>query len=143
MTTAYEKCPYCTAEFHGDPSPRCAAENAILQVGNHIWTRHPEQLFQCGRGRSTVAKDYWRENNTCSYCGGMSPEALFANIEAGVEAVPTDKNYKIYVGQWKFYFQHLDEPGMLKFIDLYNNGKINMPDRFYVMPFFMKAKNAT
>jgi hypothetical protein len=40
---------------------------------------------------------HWREDGTCSYCGSISPELLFAAIEAGHTIEPTDKNYKIYV----------------------------------------------
>jgi hypothetical protein len=41
---------------------------------------------------------HWRENGTCSYCGSISPEMLFAAIEAGTAVLgATDKNYKLYV----------------------------------------------
>lgn len=40
---------------------------------------------------------HWREDETCSYCGSLSPEALFRAIDEGCELGPTDKNYKVYV----------------------------------------------
>ena len=40
----------------------------------------------------------------------------------------------------KFYFQHLDEPGMHRFIELYNARSLNIgyPGHFYSLPFFMR-----
>jgi hypothetical protein len=64
---------------------------------------------RCGRRSDPFAPDFpgedtWREGGnpyhmspTCSYCGSITPEALFAAIEAGHEIGPTDKNYKLYV----------------------------------------------
>jgi len=46
------------------------------------------------------AEDEWRDRDghqVCSYCGSLSPDELFAAIEAGCELDPTDKNYKVYV----------------------------------------------
>jgi len=40
---------------------------------------------------------HWTEDGTCSYCGSISPDALFAAIAAGCELGPTDKDYKVYV----------------------------------------------
>lgn len=86
-----------------------------------------------------------------------------------VEVVPTDKNYKVYVhnkggdkfkhshsgkmddlaGKWscttderdetKFYFQHLSEPQMKRFVELLNEKKLNIgaPGHFYRMPYFI------
>lgn len=39
----------------------------------------------------------WLDDRTCSYCGSMHPDDLFAAIEAGSVITPTDKSYKIYV----------------------------------------------
>ena len=93
----------------------------------------------------------WRDNGTCSYCGSMSPTQFFRAIEAGAEIGPTDKNYKVYVDggpdDWnhgKFYFQHLDEPDKRRFIDLYNEGVMNLgyPGNFYTRPFFVSDPRA-
>lgn len=81
----------------------------------------------------------WRDSGTCSYCGSISPDAFFAAIEAGEELTPTDKNYKVYVGhRRKFYFQHLSDDEMNRFIDLHNARKLKLayPGYFYVRPFF-------
>lgn len=65
--------------------------------------RHEDHMFP-------NVVDSWRPDGTCSFCGSMSPEKLFAAIEAGKEITPTDKSYKIYVdGSQKFYFQHLSK----------------------------------
>lgn len=43
----------------------------------------------------------------------------------------------------KFYFQHLTEPQMLRFIELLKAGKlkIDYPGHFYVTPFFISYKD--
>ncbi|MEA2678047.1 MAG: hypothetical protein QOJ81_2188 [Chloroflexota bacterium] len=40
----------------------------------------------------------------------------------------------------KFYFQHLDEVGQLRFLELYNSKAITLgdPGYFYALPFFMR-----
>jgi hypothetical protein len=173
-----------------------------------------------GMGDRFPGPDTWRSRGdayaidpTCSYCGSIQPEALFAAIEAGAEIGPTDKNYKVYVaianptpdairvtggsfgpeplaapsvapGSWtkresemtaeeratalrcgwdvdrrepgsdpwiifgpagpkrhgKFYFQHLDEAGQRRFIDVVNAKVINFgyPGYLYSLPFFMR-----
>lgn len=103
---------------------------------------------------------------TCSFCGSMNPNEFMAKVEAGVEVGPTDKSYKCYVQldtginpitvtedtgprstftrtiggvkQMKFYYQHLNEAQMLRFIELLNTRqmKIGLPGHFYVRPFF-------
>ena len=85
----------------------------------------------------------WDKDGTCSYCGSMNPEEFFAQIEAGAELGPTDKNYKVYVGEagshrGKFYFQHLSKEHQVRFIVLYNSGKMKIgpPGEFYVKPYF-------
>ena len=96
--------------------------------------------------------DRWREDQTCSYCGSLSPAKLFEAIEAGTALDPTDKSYKLYIGKLgadgqeihaspagKFYFQHLSEAERRRFVELSNAGKLHMPHGwFYVMPFFMR-----
>lgn len=43
-------------------------------------------------------ESHWRDDGTCSYCGSLNPDILFAAIEAGTaELGATDKNYKLYV----------------------------------------------
>lgn len=44
--------------------------------------------------------DFWNSrygHKACSYCGSISPDELFAAIEAGAKLGPTDKSYKVYV----------------------------------------------
>lgn len=79
----------------------------------------------------------------CSYCGSVSQEQFLKFVEDGGEVEPTDKNYKAYcrgVGSGKFYFQHLDEAGIEKFIQLHNSKtmKFAYPGYFYVRPYFVK-----
>lgn len=99
--------------------------------------------FTCPRQAETGfdGEATWHDDGTCSYCGSLSPEKFFEAIGAGNEIGPTDKNYKVYVkpGHRKFYFQHLDEDGKRRFIDLLNEGNVVIgdPGYFYVRPFFI------
>lgn len=86
--------------------------------------------------------DHWSDDH-CSWCGSQHPDSFLADVEAGVEIIPTDKTYKVYgKDRQKFYFLHFSEEQMLKFIELYNVKKmvIGYPGYFYTLPFFMKAK---
>lgn len=92
---------------------------------------------------------HWRADGTCSYCGSVSPERLFAAIEAGMVLEPTDKDYKVYLrtesgdGQeQKFYFQHLSVEERHRFIGLMNEKrlKLGLPGHFYVLPFFVQRE---
>lgn len=90
----------------------------------------------------------WRDDGTCSYCGSMRPERFFECVAAGAEITPTDKDYKAYVAlpspqsgrEGKFYFYHLDDAGMRRFVELLNAGgmKLAFPGHFYVPPFFVR-----
>lgn len=91
-----------------------------------------------GCGITPPEDDHWMEDKTCSYCGSMSPEALFKAVESGEKLGPTDKDYKVYVGAThKFYFQHFSKEDWNKFTGLLNAGSIKLghPGRFYVLPF--------
>lgn len=113
--------------------------------------------------------DFWREDNTCSYCGSLNPETFMSRLEAGdVQLSPTDKTYKVYLrnreggrpfmqtyrtdsdrtgdaskhtwetretSQMKFYFDHLGESQMQRFVELYNDKKLNV--FFTRLPSFM------
>lgn len=89
-------------------------------------------------------EDEWREDNTCSFCGSLSSEEFFRRVEAGESIGPTDKNYKAYVGpdHSKFYFMHLSEDEMKRFVELVNDKKmkIGIPGHFYVMPYFVTKR---
>jgi hypothetical protein len=72
----------------------------------------------------------------------MNPEDFLEAVEAGQKITPTDKSYKAYVADTKkFYFQHLNEEQMTKFIELYNQKKFNFeyPGHFYVTPYFCQT----
>ncbi len=57
----------------------------------------PRRMEGFGPWERKTGLDAPREDGTCSFCGSISADALFAAIEAGCELGPTDKNYKIYV----------------------------------------------
>jgi hypothetical protein len=101
------------------------------------WTRDPDQ-------DTWIARDGQR---CCSFCGSLEPAAFLAGIARGDEVIPTDKNYKAYIGSAhrKFYFQHLDEAQQQRFIDLYaaKTMHVGVPGYFYRLPFFMRVRPAT
>jgi hypothetical protein len=92
----------------------------------------------------TPDADKWREDGTCAYCGSLSPERFFELVEAGAEVTPTDKDYKAYIRpggsarDLKFYFQHLDEAGRDRFVELHNSKRMRLgvPGHFYRRPYF-------
>ena len=102
--------------------------------------------FLCPRRNETPGPfnlpefDFWRHDETCSYCGSMSQELFMLNVEAGKELGPTDKNYKVYVEpRGKFYFQHLDKAQRMRFVEMLNKKDVTIghPGHFYVKPFFI------
>lgn len=109
--------------------------------------------FTCGRrhemfafGAGVENKDSYDSDGRCSYCGGISQERFFELVTEGAEVGPTDKSYKAYVnaidGEFrKFYFQHLDDAGRSRFIEMLDakSMTVGCPGHFYVLPFFAKA----
>lgn len=82
----------------------------------------------------------------------MNPDELMVRLEIGdIELGPTDKNYKVYVTNKdgaelgrehsKFYFQHLSDDQMKRYIELHNDKKIKYgyPGYLYVQPFFARS----
>ncbi len=71
------------------------------------------------------------EENRASFpSGGLSPR-----VGAWVQVAPTPDTK-----QDKFYFQHLDDDGRTRFVELLNARVLNIgvPGHFYVMPFFAR-----
>lgn len=97
-------------------------------------------------GTPWPAEDEWRDG-TCSYCGSMRPDDLFAAIAVGAEIGPTDKNYKVYVRggdrithggargtfEGKFYTSHLNRRDATRLRALLDEGrvKVGYPGHFY------------
>ena len=102
-----------------------------------------EEIAGYAYAKGLEPPDEWREDGTCSWCGSKNPEFVFQAIENGLEIVPTDKNYKIYIltnpGTPKFYFQHFSKEDRKRFTDLLNDKKIKFaqPGYFYRLPFFL------
>lgn len=118
------------------------------------WKMMTADGFTCGRRNELFAyqanrrgEDYYSMRDgapRCSYCGSISEEKFFEYVDQGATVEPTDKNYKAYVSGegiafTKFYFQHLSESGMHKFVEYMNAGKFKLayPGRFYRAPFFV------
>lgn len=103
--------------------------------------------FTCPRriadGRGGVEdEDTWRDTGgiigqkgACSYCGSMHPEDFMDAARDGKEIGPTDKSYKVYVGdhEGKFYTHHLHPNHSNEFYDLVMDGMVNIgyPGHFY------------
>jgi hypothetical protein len=91
------------------------------------------------------SQPHWREDNTCSHCGGMKPSIALDAIKNGATVVPTDKNYKIYIEQVpggkmlpsspanKCYLNHFSESQAVEFVLLNKQGKMKLatPGHFY------------
>ena len=78
-----------------------------------------------------------RQRMIGSYVGaGMSEAEAAQMVDSEGEFIGTGH----HIG--KFYFQHLSEPQMREFYDLLIAKRLNIgyPGRFYVLPFFMKAR---
>lgn len=105
------------------------------------WERK-EGLDRYERGGGLVG-----QRRSCSFCGSLPPGDFMEAVRAGAVLEPTDKPYKVYVGEpttAKFYFQHLSEEQRREFFDLYVAEQINVgyPGHFYVLPFFMRRPAA-
>ena len=106
---------------------------------------HPcPRMAEVGHGSKSPFKlptdSKWRDNNTCSWCGGLNPDVALNMIENGAIVGPTDKNYKIYVDDMKkVYFQHFENKHKDRFIMMLNDNKINFDSfgGFYVLPYFV------
>lgn len=99
------------------------------------------ERFTCPRDPVRGQGASWRPDRTCIFCGSMHADDFMAAASSGVRLVPTDKNYKVYVGtaQKKFYFQHLTDAQRDEFVKLMNGGKMVLatPGYFYTLPYFV------
>lgn len=82
--------------------------------------------------------NYDQERNgyhTCSYCGSVEPGEFMQAVRDGVEVGPTDKSYKVYVGNHdgKFNPVHMTPEQGDEFRRLYVAGRVNVgyPGHFY------------
>lgn len=110
----------------------------------------PRRMQELGPWEYKEDLDNWfkigSEYTSCSFCGSMDPEDFLELMRSGAGTLgSTDKNYKVYINlpgeMHKFYFMHFDKEQKMKFIDLYNNRKINKvsigyPGYLYTTPFF-------
>lgn len=77
---------------------------------------------------------HWRDDDTCSHCGGLKPSIALEKIKAGSEIIPTDKNYKMYIDSTtKVYFNHFSESQAVELVTLIETkeAKIGYPGHFY------------
>jgi hypothetical protein len=94
-----------------------------------------------------LPQPHWREDNTCSHCGGIRPSLLLKALkEKRVSLTPTDKNYKVYYnmldgtpnlsgypGANKCYFNHFSESQAVELVLMWhrNEIKFEVPGSFY------------
>ena len=100
----------------------------------------PRRLEEFGPWEHEEGLDHWRDDHTCSFCGSLDSDLVMERIEAGEEITPTDKDYKIYIGEHnKAYFQHFSKEQRTRLVELVNDKKVKFkyPGHFYVLPFFM------
>jgi hypothetical protein len=100
----------------------------------------PRRLNEFGPWDHTEGQDV-PIRDRCPFCGSLTGDAFMVRVRAGERLGPTDKSYKVYLDDAKFYFQHLSEDQRREFFELYRDGKLNVgyPGRFYVLPFFIRA----
>lgn len=137
-----------------DPAKSVIEGNAVVAQPNEIVDASrlhtcPRRVENPGGVFRLPKNDVWSTDDTCSYCGSMHPDKFMAGVENGdYELGATDKDYKVYVGSdgkdpavrhAKFYFMHLSEDQMHRFVELYNAKTIKFQGgtKFYRMPFFM------
>lgn len=101
----------------------------------------PRRLNELGPWERTEGLDI-PVAGRCPFCGSITPETFLERARDGNQLVPTDKPYKVYLGDTndKFYFQHLTNEQRREFFDLFQSGRLNLgyPGHFYVLPFFIK-----
>lgn len=87
----------------------------------------PRRLYEFGPWDHEENKsEKWREDYTCSFCGGINPDKVIELIKKGYRVSRTDKNYKIYIetpygmnredsqlpnkqSMWKVYIMHFSK----------------------------------
>jgi hypothetical protein len=117
-------------------------------VSSNIMSELLEDVFwgRCAPASMSPVFNYdrepkWRDDGTCSHCGGMRPSIALKAIREGAEVEPTDKNYKIYLRginvpgcpAGKCYLNHFSESQAVEFVVLNETGKMKLayPGRFY------------
>lgn len=75
----------------------------------------PRRLGEIGPwDHEETDQDSWREDSTCSFCGGLQPEIFFHWVKRNAKITTTDKKYKLYIetgtnSMQKVYLQHFSE----------------------------------
>lgn len=122
-----------------DESQRCPRRSELGgEPGIDTWIDHGAFV---SRVLGRLLGEVKQHDRTCSYCGGLHPDDFIRRVQEGEEVVPTDKNYKAYVGpdHQKVYFQHFGRNQKVWVVETVNVGgmKFAAPGHFYVNPFFM------
>ena len=120
-----------------------------LLVHNGRRTTCPRRMREVGPWEKKPFQDWWRLDETCSFCGGLLPEVFFHRVRLGDLVLPTDKSYKAYLvsagRQRKVYFQHFSSDDQALFLRLLTSAtmRLGAPGHFYVRPFFLTEKKRT
>jgi len=131
----------------------------------------PRRMTDFGPWEREENLDRWRSGTSfakyandptfrnCSFCGSIDPEQFLDFVAQGWVVVPTDKDYKAYLGRpvdphpllegsevtidfeevGKFYFQHLTAEQQGRFVELLNSDQMRLayPGHFYRKPYFI------
>lgn len=79
---------------------------------------------------------------SCTFCGSLHPDEFMARIKVDEPKSKlnfSDKAYKTYVGDLKFYWEHLSEEQMREFVQLWNERKVT--SEYGALPYFMRILN--
>lgn len=97
-----------------------------IEVGMHD---ADSPLMGAGEGLDTYSTGHGLigQPRGCSWCGSMPPDDFMEAVRAGIEIGPTDKSYKLYVGEHsgKFYTAHLSPEQGHEFWELTKEKKVN------------------
>ena len=132
------------------------------EIGDHSIFKYPT-TDSWNVGSSLAPYHESPDFHSCSYCGSLHPDEFLYYLEQGWYLVPTDKNYKAYLGKpveppttllnnitidhhdaGKFYFQHLNPDQRDRFINIYNDRKCKVayPGYLYTLPYFVARRKS-
>ena len=121
---------------------------------------HPcPRMAEMGHGPGSrfklPTKSHWRDDHSCSFCGGLDPNEAFRLLEDGARISTTNKDYKIYLRHedvptpsGKVYFQHFDREDRQRFVRMLNDKRLKFVEVggqelwFNPLPFFITYDKA-
>lgn len=79
------------------------------------------------RTRQFEIKDFYTDEDKCTYCGSISPQKFLILIKSGIK-VRIDKVNKVFIidNSMKFHYNHCDVETQDKIASMYKNGDIKI-----------------